>query len=122
MPDREGTSYRIDSEVAAPRCRLPSIARPCDRLATGIALLDILPSAEINLSEKIKVIWFGDRVPTTEDLPRDLEESIIHSESDYEEHEGALGDCALSLQAWVKWASTTSGSLPPSTPASVLSN
>ena len=37
------------------------------------ALLDILPSAEINLPEKIKVIWFGDRVPTAEDLKPCLE-------------------------------------------------
>ena len=99
------------------------------------ALLDLLPSAEINFPEKIKVIWFGDRVPTAEDLrpclevrkavvlralqwlrlynnlyrhitinqelldswadsfiPRDLEESMVHSEGDREEHEGYTAD------------------------------
>jgi hypothetical protein len=99
------------------------------------ALLDILPSAEINLPDKIKVIWFGDRVPTAEDLepclevrkavvlralqwlrlynklyrhiainqelldswadsfiPRDLEESMVHSKEDHEEREGYTAD------------------------------
>jgi hypothetical protein len=99
------------------------------------ALLDILPSANINLPEKIKVIWFGDRVPTAEDLkpclevrksvvlralqwlrlynklynhivinrellhswadsfiPHDLEEAMVHSEDDREEHEGYAAD------------------------------
>ena len=99
------------------------------------ALLDILPSAEINLPEKIKVIWFGDGDPTAEDLkpclevrkavvlralqwlrlynvlyrhifinqhlldswtdsfvPRDLEDSIVHSEADHEEREGYTAD------------------------------
>jgi uncharacterized protein DUF6570 len=98
-------------------------------------LLDILPSMEINLPDKIKVVWFGDRAPTAEDLkpylevrrevvlralqwlrlynklyshivinqellvswadsfiPRDLEESIVHSESDHEEREGYAAD------------------------------
>jgi hypothetical protein len=98
-------------------------------------LLEILPSADLNLVEKIKVIWFGDRTPTTEDLkpylevrklivfrtlqwlrlhnklysyitvnetllaswedsfiPHDLEESIVHSESDRDEHEGYTAD------------------------------
>jgi hypothetical protein len=36
-------------------------------------LLDILPSAEIKLHEKIKVVWFGDRTPTAEDLRPYLE-------------------------------------------------
>jgi hypothetical protein len=93
-------------------------------------LLDILPSAEVKLYKKIKVVWFGDRSPTTQDLkpylevrkqvvyqalqwlrlynnlysqiivnqelldswadsfiPSDLEDLIIHSENDHEEHE-----------------------------------
>lgn len=36
-------------------------------------LLDILPSAELKLHEKIKVVWFGDRPPTTDDLKPYLE-------------------------------------------------
>ncbi len=98
-------------------------------------LLDILPSAELRLHEKIKVVWFGDRAPTADDLkpylevrkqvvyralqwlrlhnklysriavnqelldswadsfiPRDLEESVVHSENDHEEHEGYAAD------------------------------
>jgi uncharacterized protein DUF6570 len=98
-------------------------------------LLDILPSAEISLHDKIKVIWFGDRAPTADDLkpylevrkevvfralqwlrlnnklyshiiinqelldqwadtfiPHDLQESVVHSESDREEHEGYAAD------------------------------
>jgi len=94
-------------------------------------LLDILPSADLVLVDKIKVIWFGDGEPTAHDLkpylevrkhvvlralrwlrlysklyshiavneallnswedsfiPRDLEESIVHSESDHGEREG----------------------------------
>jgi hypothetical protein len=37
------------------------------------ALLDVLPSAEISLPDKIKVIWFGDRTPTADDLKPCLE-------------------------------------------------
>jgi hypothetical protein len=94
-------------------------------------LLDILPSAELNLVDKIRVIWFGDGTPTAEDLkpylevrkhvvlralqwlrvhnklyshitvndallssweesfiPRDLEDSIVHSDNDHDEREG----------------------------------
>jgi hypothetical protein len=90
-----------------------------------------LPSADLILVDKIKVIWFGDGTPTANDLkpylevrkhvvlralrwlrlhnklyshiavneallnlwedsfiPRDLEESIVHSESDHDEREG----------------------------------
>lgn len=36
-------------------------------------LLDILPSAELNLVDKIKVIWFGDGTPSAEDLKPYLE-------------------------------------------------
>ena len=134
--DREGISNRIDSEVAASqcasRCLLRPTAGPCDRPATGTRHSP-LPSAEINLPDKI--IWFGDRAPTAEDLrpclqvrkavvlralkwlrlynklyrhitinqtlldswaesfiPHDLEESMIHSESDHEDHEGYTAD------------------------------
>jgi hypothetical protein len=98
-------------------------------------LLDILPSAEIKLYEKIKVVWFSDRAPTADDLkpylevrkevvyralqwlrlrnrlysrivvnqelldswadsfiPRDLEDSVVHSKNDHEEHEGYAAD------------------------------
>ena len=36
-------------------------------------LLEILPSADLNLVQKIKVIWFGDGTPTAEDLKLYLE-------------------------------------------------
>ena len=36
-------------------------------------LLDILPSPELKLHEKIKVVWFGDRSPTSHDLKPYLE-------------------------------------------------
>jgi hypothetical protein len=36
-------------------------------------LLDILPSAELKLHEKIRLIWFGDRPPVTDDLKPYLE-------------------------------------------------
>jgi Domain of unknown function (DUF6570) len=36
-------------------------------------LLNILPSAELELHEKIKVVWFGDRLPTADDLKPYLE-------------------------------------------------
>ena len=36
-------------------------------------LLDILPSAELKLYEKINVVWFGDRPPTADDLKPYLE-------------------------------------------------
>ena len=36
-------------------------------------LLDILPSPEVSLCETIKVFWFGNRSPTTDDLKLYLE-------------------------------------------------
>jgi hypothetical protein len=36
-------------------------------------LLDILPSPEVKLCEKIKIVWFGDRAPTANDLKPYLE-------------------------------------------------
>ena len=36
-------------------------------------LLNILPSPEIKLCEKIMMVWFGDRSPTTNDLKPYLE-------------------------------------------------
>ena len=101
-------------------------------------LLDILPSAEVKLYDKIKVVWFGDRSPTADDLkpylevrkqvvyqalqwlrlhnklysqivvnqelldswadsfiPSDLQDSVIHSENDHEEHEGYAAELGL---------------------------
>jgi Domain of unknown function (DUF6570) len=36
-------------------------------------LLDILPSVDVNLDDKIKVVWFGDRPPVADDLKPYLE-------------------------------------------------
>ena len=101
-------------------------------------LLSILPSAELKLHEKIKVVWLDDRSPTADDLkpylevqkqvvyqalqwlqlynrlysqivvnqnlldswadsfiPTDLEELIVYSENDHEEHERYAIDIAL---------------------------
>lgn len=63
---RKGRSDRIDSEAVNLPLHGTSYHRLHDRFA--LALLDVLPSTEINLPEKIKVIWFGDTLFTAEDL------------------------------------------------------
>src|SRR5438477_3742808 len=46
---------------------------PYRRLAPRAWLLDILPSPELRLCDTIRVFWFGNRSPTTDDLKPYLE-------------------------------------------------